>query len=122
MHASYFSQNRDGRDIRLRAFGQVYFEEAVFQFRLRILVIHRNLDGNFSAEMSISTLDAVVGRNTTAGGSLALQSRDDQHAFGPGDLRINSVHARDLDKDHDLFGTLADIDSRSPGRGLAPLL
>src|SRR5262245_1734130 len=79
--AATASQYRDRGRIRFRPFRKMDFQQAVFQFRLGIFVINRDLDGNFSSEVPIRAFDAVVRCDSTAGRFLTFKAGDDQHAL-----------------------------------------
>src|SRR5262244_1736726 len=122
MTPNFLSQYRNRRDIRLRPFREVYFQQSVSQLRFGISVVDRNLDRNFSPKMAIGALDTKICFDTTARRTLALEARNDQQALVPGNLHIGAVDTRHFDEDDELIRALADVHSRTPRRALLRLL
>src|SRR6266496_4301370 len=100
---NFLSKYRNRRDIRFTSIRKVYLQQPIAQLGFSIFVVDRNFDRNFSSKMAIGALDTQVCFDTTAGWTLALEARNNQQTFVPGDLHIGPVDAWHFDIDNDLI-------------------
>src|SRR5690348_265233 len=84
-----------------------------------MFVVNRDFDGDFPAEMSVSTLHAKICGSAFILTLLAFDSGNNKDTIVPGKLHVRSVDAGHLDKNQNFVRALANIDRGAPCSALA---